>query len=862
MRLLVLISVLGSAHGQEGMRQHGDEEKAAEAPAMVVTKAPQLLKFVQPTYPEAAVSSGAEAAVRLILTIGADGVVSEAVLAAEPVGLGFDEAALAAAKGLEFSPAHINGAPAAIRIGYTFRFKFTPPTEAPPPEEQAPEKARIVGQVRERGTRIPVVGAPVGIAKAGLEASADALGNFTLEVPPGTHLVAATSPDHRRDTLEVTLKADEEVRIDFILERLRKSPFETIVRGKREQTSLTRRTLEREEMRTVPGTFGDPLRVLQNLPGVNRAPFIVGVLLIRGSGPGDSATLIDGHEVPLLYHFLGGPSVLPPEMLGRIDFFPGNFTVRYGRAIGGIVDVETRAPDPKRWHGSADFDIFDAGAFFEGPLTETIAVAGSARRSYVDALLPIADEFTEADLGVVVPVYWDYQTRADWRPNNKNRFSLLAFGSRDDLEFTGDQDSVDSQSLKAGIGFHRLKFEWKGTPEKDIDWSISPVVGVDRTSLESGDIVIDGTAFEYALRADLRVATEDWLVLRTGVDLLGRFVSFTADTPLRFPDYRLYPGSGFRSQQTTNVEREVLLNAGAVYMEGELTLGDFVLNPGLRFDAYHWFDRNVFGVDPRFNARWTLNETWALKGGVGLFSQAPTEFRLDEEFGNPDLKLERAEHYGLGVEYRISEAVKLDLQGFLALRSDLVQPSAEPAEGELEPERFNNEGVGRSYGVEVLLKHQPTKRLYGWISYTLSRSEERHADDEDFELFPLDQTHILTMVASYQFGDGWETGLRFRLVSGNPTTPITGSTFNADHGGYAQEFGVQNSERQSLFNQLDLRIEKTWTYTAWRFSAYLDVQNVYNATNPEFTTYDYRFRDSQDIPGIPVLPTIGFRGRF
>ena len=74
--------------------------------------------------------------------------------------------------------------------------------------------------------------------------------------------------------------------------------------------------------------------------------------------------------------------------------------------------------------------------------------------------------------------------------------------------------------------------------------------------------------------------------------------------------------------------------------------------------------------------------------------------------------------------------------------------------------------------------------------------------------------------------------------------------------------GEPRSVRRQTFHQLDLRAERTWTFDAWRFSAYLDVQNVYNAENPEATIYDYRYRDSGPIRGLPLLPVIGLRGRF
>ena len=83
---------------------------------------------------------------------------------------------------------------------------------------------------------------------------------------------------------------------------------------------------------------------------------------------------------------------------------------------------------------------------------------------------------------------------------------------------------------------------------------------------------------------------------------------------------------------------------------------------------------------------------------------------------------------------------------------------------------------------------------------------------------------------------------------------------DADHGGYAAVTGEANSTQQPLFHQVDVRVEKTWAFQTWDLSLYLDVQNIENAKNAEFTSWDYRFRESAPVPGIPVLPTFGLRG--
>jgi hypothetical protein len=68
-----------------------------------------------------------------------------------------------------------------------------------------------------------------------------------------------------------------------------------------------------DDIRSLPGAGNDALRALQSLPGVARTPFGLGGLALRGTAPRDTNVYLDGIEVPLLYHFGGLASFLPPR---------------------------------------------------------------------------------------------------------------------------------------------------------------------------------------------------------------------------------------------------------------------------------------------------------------------------------------------------------------------------------------------------------------------------------------------------------------------------------------------------------------------------------------------------------------------
>ena len=180
----------------------------------------------------------------------------------------------------------------------------------------------------------------------------------------------------------------------------------------------------------------------------------------------------------------------------------------------------------------------------------------------------------------------------------------------------------------------------------------------------------------------------------------------------------------------------------------------------------------------------------------------------------------------------------------------------------MEPLRYDNGGTGDVYGAELIVRHDFNNNLTGWLTYTLSRAERLDTDQTEKRLFDFDQTHILNLVASYALPRNWEVSGRFRLVSGNPSTPVVGAVYNASADQYDPIFGDVNSDRDRSFQQLDLRIDKRWIYQNWIFGAYIDIQNVFNYENSEGLSYNYDYSETDSQTGLPLLTIFGLKAEF
>src|SRR5262249_24604177 len=129
---------------------------------------------------------------------------------------------------------------------------------------------------------------------------------------------------------------------------------------------------------------------------------------------------------------------------------------------------------------------------------------------------------------------------------------------------------------------------------------------------------------------------------------------------------------------------------------------------------FRYVGQNRLTFDPRLVVRWKQNDVHTWKAGAGIFHQMVEPQLLNPEFGNPHLPPIWADQYSAGFVRTLRDKLTLDTTLYYVRRHDLTVP----------PPPFTSDGRGRSYGLELILKHDLTERFYGWISYTLSRSEQ------------------------------------------------------------------------------------------------------------------------------------------
>jgi hypothetical protein len=740
------------------------------------------------------------------------------------------------------------------------------------PQSIEPKKDfTLKGLVLERGKKIPQASVTVYVMPDRLQATTNAKGEYKVEgITTVNSTVVINSQGFIKTERNITFEDSDQINLNLYLEREQfNNTYELIVMDANLKRDQSRKALSRQEIFAMPGANGDPVKAVQNFPGINRTQGFSSQIVIQGSAPKDTAYDFEGHEIPLVFHFGGLNSVVMPEAVDQVEYFSAGYQADRSRALGGIISLRTRNPEvkerPSKW--MFYLDNLSAGALYESQIDEKSSYLISGRYSYVGFFLKKALKDNEALNLTVAPEFMDLTSIYHRQISDSEEFKLSFLGSRDRLAFVFSEPVKQDPSLRGSfsneVKFFRLVPSWKKTLDINNKLAASLAVGVDQIDVDIGSRFFNLRSDVLSTRAEWDHRLNDNWSVQTGLD--SQFS--VAKVKLKLPLQRNSGGvsNPISSGQTVDADvKSELINLG-LYLRNEIQMSPKLkLVPGFRLDRFSQ-TKELFLL-PRIAWNYSLSDYDLLKFGYGIYTQNPEPQESSDEVGNPEIKSPEATHVALTYEKDFREGNingwTTSVGGFFRDFNKLIIQSSDQVvrNGQTVFEIYNNKGKGKAYGIESSLKYKKDQ-LSAQLSYTLSRSRRSDAVNGEYN-FEYDQTHNLNLIGAYEFGGYWKVSSRYRYVTGNPETPIIGSVFDADNETYFPVRGPIYSTRSSPFSQLDLRIDKKLISDQEIWTFYLDIQNVLNTKNSEGVQYSYDYSSKQDVQGLPIIPAIGVRGEF
>ncbi|MDH5718241.1 MAG: TonB-dependent receptor [Spirochaetia bacterium] len=730
--------------------------------------------------------------------------------------------------------------------------------------------------------------ATVAIVEIKQKINANENGEYTIDLPTGEYTMIFNSPGMKSVTKKVRITGA--IVLDIALEPTTIGGSAITIQGERDVQKVSRYTMPKEEIKEVPGTFGDSLRAVETMAGIERGqtmgPF--GWLAIRGLGPDDHRFYVDGIPVRKVQHFGALHSIFNNEVLRDIDVFSSAFPVMRGSATGSVLEFNS-IDEVKEFQMVADISLLSANATVLSPVqieeqpgvnekeksakTKTIGywIAG-ARYGYLSLFAPKLAKAMTGDKGIDFDIsYYDYQLKGKYFLSTNHALTLFLFGGAEGLDFDinfevktkeeliddgADPFALDVAAVQESY-FHTQSLMHTYLPSSKIKNDFKVYTSLNESKLRYNNKT-EGVASwaanhgvitqpnMYGAKNDFRLSVfEEFYILNTGLELT--YYDFLAQGITMVPKHSIN-GSGYidLTNPTDESKYEVVntnqksnsLGAGG-YMQNRLQYEGFELAGGFRVD--HLNEQNLTTIDPRGRFTYTspFDTSISLAGGqYSSFVQTNVYyFEFFPQLFETKLKAERGFHRSFGIEQKFKEKYSVKLEGYLNNFDRMLEFVGDANT------LADNLGERRIHGIEVSLKKESTSGkfdCYGWINYTYGKSESKSNMPND----PLgnewisgdfDRTHSLKLVGGIRYGLNL-LGLRFQYYSSYPETPIIG-----DDGGiaytlddvtsrtrYAPTYGESNSRFRSPQHQLDVRFSRTSQYEWGHIKWYIEFLNIYN----------------------------------
>jgi hypothetical protein len=568
------------------------------------------------------------------------------------------------------------------------------------------------------------------------------------------------------------------------------------------------------------------------------------------------------------------------SLVRSLALVPGGYGAAFGRGLGGLVRIISRAPPLQGYSGELDVDVLDTSFEAGTAVGNGFGVLAAGRVGYLDRIFDGALSSDSRRL-FPLPRYRDFQGKLSLPLRDDEKADLLFLTSSDASALTSTSASPSAAADQnqersfSRLGIHYVRFLADGSGV-----SLTPFVGWDHTGREQtaglavASEVVNSTVL--GLRGDY-VVPLPWSVLTVGFDGLMTWSTVRRSGPATLParegDIATFgqPMAGGASADTWTAAIGNL----APYATLEITRGSWRVVPSFRFDGYALSTNRSSppsGVMPQVGTAqlsWSpaprlavahQTRSWLREDvALGLYHQAPSPSDLSAVFGTPTLGAMHALHLVAGAGVDVGRKLTLEPTLFYRRMWGLVMRNPDPSPPLAHA--LVQDGVGRAYGAQLLLRFTPHPAFSGWVAYTLSRSERRHDGNPSYRLLDQDQTHLLTAVESVTLR-GFVLGVRFRMATGMPRTPVVGSYLDTTTGQYQPIFGQQNSVRLPVFYALDLRMEKRLHWRSVDVVPYLEVLNLTNHTNVEEFAYNEQFASRSNITGLPILAVAGLSVRF
>lgn len=766
-------------------------------------------------------------------------------------------------------------------------------------------KKKLTGQVLDDNNET-VIGANVFIKELQTGATTDKNGIFSLELDKGTYTVVVSYVGFKNKEKQITVSDDE--KINFKMESDSQQLEQVIITNTKavdvRNTQMSVNKLTMEEIKRIPSAMGepDPLKSILTLPGVTNAGELSSGFNVRGGAADQNLILLDGAPVYGDSHMFGFFSVFNADAISGLELYKGGIPSKFGGRVSSVLDVSQQTGDFENYKVNGGIGLISSRLLVQGPIQKekgSFLIAG--RASYAHLFLKLSDNSNSA-------MFYDINAKLNYRLSANNTIAFSGYLGNDVFDINDRFGSTYGNTM--GI------LNWKHKFSDKINTNLAVFYSDYKFNLEisTENFEWNNTIKSYGLKYGWNHAVTEKLKLNYGID--GQYYDFnpgtvkptSSDSQFNYKQFdKKYAFESsvyldFEHQLTEKLNLRYGLRYSMFYRLGGETINTYENGQAVVYNPlYNIYEEGTptgsisyksgatiskfDNLEPRAALSYAFNDNTSVKASYNRMAQyihilSNTQSPLPMSIWTPSgpfTKPQLLDQYAVGYFKNFKDGdYSLETELFyknIQNRIDYIDGADILANNNIEQVILN--GKARSYGLELLVRKN-TGDFTGWVSYTLSRAEQKTPGrtpgepgiaNGDWYLSGYDKMHNLNIVGSYEYNPKWSFNANFSLQSGQPVTYANGYY---EFGGInIPNFSLRNENRLPLFHHLDLAAtytpkpdkKKGWQ-SYWVFSIY----NIYNRKNAASMTFatneDTGANETRRLSIFGIVPGISYNFKF
>jgi hypothetical protein len=657
-------------------------------------------------------------------------------------------------------------------------------------------------------------------------------------------------------------------------------------------------------IKKLPAIMGetDLIKSILTLPGVTNAGEGQSGFNVRGGATDQNLILLDGATIFNSSHLFGFFSVFNADAIDDLKLYKGGIPAHYGGRVSSVLDINLKTGNTSKFHMNGGIGIISSRILAEGPIVKdkgSFLISG--RSTYAHLYLKLKENKNSA-------YFYDLNAKLFYKLNSNNNLYLTSYYVKDLFSL--------SKSFINTYGNSFLNLKWNHSFNDTFSSDLQLIYSSYFYNL-SFDLIgfnWDSDIKNYNLKYDFKHNFRNKTKLSYGLNAIYYKFNPGVITPNNeissFNSYQLDQKNAFEQSVYVNIEQKIssklAVNYGlrnsnfirlgaqevniyendqAVVYDKDLKIYEKATPIGIKKYTQNEAITSFNNFEPRISIAYSINEKQAFKASYNRMAQylhliSNTQSPTPLDIWTPSdnfLKPQTLDQFVIGYQQDINTGdYFIEIESFykkVKNRLDYIDGADLIANNAIE--QIVLSGKSRAYGLEILFKKNREK-LRGWISYTLSRSEQKTEgrtptevgiNNGDWYKTSWDKLHNLSLTGIYIPNKKWSFGSIFSLQTGQPISYPNGQ-YNYQ-GVSIPSYSKRNTNNLPIYHRLD--ISATLTSKSKHYRKYQDewvfgIYNVYNRKNAASINFkqnvDSGNNEAVRLSIFGIIPSISYNFKF